>query len=75
MPKGFGRGLVIDYSRMPNGWLQRLVRDPLVALRPGSADELLGVSYLVIGGRCLETPTYFTLERDHPVDYVPEALR
>src|SRR5262249_42513398 len=28
-------------------------------------------SYLVIAGRCMETPTYFTLEREHPVDYVP----
>lgn len=75
MPDGFGRGLLIDYSRMPNAWPQRLVRDPLVALRPGSADELLGVSYLVIGGRCVETPTYFTLEREHPIDHVPDAVR
>lgn len=75
MPEGFGRGLIIDYSRAPNPFTQRIVKDPLVALAPGDADELLGVSYLVIGGRCVETPTYFTLERDHRVDFVPEVVR
>lgn len=75
MPAGFDRGLVIDYSLAPNPVTQRLIKDPLVALEPGNADELLGVSYLVVGGRCVETPTYFTLERDHRVDFVPEVLR
>ncbi len=71
-PRGFDRGLVIDYARGPNppGPI-RLTKDPLVALAPGSADELLGVSYLVIAGRCLETPTYFTLEREQRVTHVP----
>lgn len=75
MPDGFDRGLIIDYSLAPNPVTQRIVKDPLVALEPGSAEELIGVSYLVIGGRCIETPTYFTLERDHPIDFVPEVLR
>jgi hypothetical protein len=75
MPDGFDRGLVIDYSLAPNPPTQRLIKDPLVALEPGSADALLGVSYLVIAGRCIETPTYFTLERDHRIDFVPEVLR
>lgn len=75
MPEGFGRGLIIDYSRAPNLLTQRLVKDPLVALEPGDAGALLGVSYLVIGGRSIETPTYFTLERDHPIDFVPEVIR
>ncbi len=71
-PRGFARGLVIDYSRAPNPpGLVRLTKDPLVALVEGSADELLGVSYLVLGDRCIETPTYFTLQREHPIDYVP----
>ena len=71
-PPGFDRGLIIDYGRgvVPDLRMQR-IKDPLVALAPGSADELIGVSYLVIGGRCLETPTYFTLERDHPITEVP----
>ena len=72
MPAGFERGLVIDYSRAKNppGSI-RFVKDPLVALEEGNADELLGVSYAVIGGRTVETPTYFTLEREHPIDHVP----
>lgn len=75
MPSGFGRGLIIDYSRAKNpAWdTVRLMKDPLVSLVPGSCDELIGVSYAVIGGVCIETPTYFTLEREHPIDYVPQA--
>ncbi len=72
MPRGFDRGLLIDYSRGPNApGPIRISKDPLVALSPDNADQLLGVTYLVVGGRCLETPTYFTLEREHPIDYVP----
>lgn len=75
MPKGFDRGLIIDYSRAKNPVLDtvRLMKDPLVSLSPDSSDELIGVSYAVIGGICIETPTYFTLEREHPIDYVPQA--
>src|SRR5262249_3750479 len=42
VPRGFDRGLLIDYARAnnPPGVVQ-LVKDPLVALTPGSADELL----------------------------------
>lgn len=72
MPPGFDRGLVIDYGRGENPPVtMRFMKDPLVALEEGNADVLLGVSYAVIGGRALETPTYFTLEREHPIDYVP----
>jgi len=73
MPAGFDRGLIIDYARAHNPFFAtvRWMKDPLVALSPGNHDELLGVSYAVIGGLCIETPTYFTLERDHPIDYVP----
>lgn len=77
MPRGFDRGLVIDYGRMPQSPFDtmRFVKDPLVALAPGSTDELLGVSYAVLAGRVLETPTYFTLERDHRIDFVPERVQ
>lgn len=73
MPRGFDRGLIIDYSRAHNPFYEtvRWVKDPLVALSPGNYDELLGVSYAVVLGACIETPTYFTLEREHPIDYVP----
>lgn len=73
MPRGFDRGLVIDYSRADNPFFEtvRWMKDPLVALSPGSPDELLGVSYAVIAGVCIETPTYFTLEREGPIAHVP----
>ncbi len=72
LPEGFDRGLVIDYSRGPNPpGIVRAVKDPLVALSPGSTDELLGVSYLVAMGKTVETPTYFTLERESRTDFVP----
>lgn len=75
MPEGFDRGLVIDYSRAANPpGVVRIVKDPLVSLSPEHCDALLGVSYLVVAGRCIETPTYFTLEREHPISYVPPAL-
>ena len=73
IPAGFDRGLIIDYARADNPFLSpvRWTKDPLVALSPGNYDELIGVSYLVLGGVCVETPTYFTLEREHPIDFVP----
>lgn len=63
-PSGFDRGLIIDYG---------LLRDPLVAVEPGNADLLLGVSYLALGPLCIETPTYFLLEREHPITHVPRG--
>jgi hypothetical protein len=75
-PRGFDRGQIIDYSRAPNPRLDTIgwVKDPLVALEPGDPSLLLGVSYAVVGGWCLETPTYFLLEREHPIRHVPEVL-
>lgn len=76
MPRGFDRGLVIDYGRAPGAALQmRFVKDPLVSLSAENNDELIGVSYAQIDGVTIETPTYFTLERDHRIDYVPESMR
>jgi len=77
MPRDFDRGLIIDYSRSAANPLWEPVnfaKDPLIALEPGNYDALLGVSYAVLGGFCLETPTYFTLERDHRIDFVPEDV-
>jgi hypothetical protein len=42
---------------------ERILRDPLVALDAGSADRLLGVSLVGVGGITLPTPSYFLLER------------
>ncbi|MCE9576067.1 MAG: hypothetical protein K8W52_23145 [Deltaproteobacteria bacterium] len=76
MPKGFDRGLVIDYGRgrVPD-LSMRFVKDPLVSLSPNSADELIGVSYVALGGVCVETPTYFTLVREQRITDVPYERR
>lgn len=72
VPPGFDRGLLIDYGPFAGVVdSMRVVKDPLVALEPGNADTLLGVSFLSLGGRCVETPTYFMLEREHPITFVP----
>jgi hypothetical protein len=42
----------------------RTLRDPLVALRAGSTEVLLGRSLLDLGVATLGTPSYFLLERD-----------
>lgn len=75
-PPGFDRGLIIDYGRrrQPIFDTMRFARDPLVALDAGSADKLLGVTWLAVGAQ-VETPTWFLLEREHPVEHVPEAVR
>jgi hypothetical protein len=77
MPRGFDRGLIIDYGRVPQALLDtmRVTKDPLVAVEPGNPDLLLGVSYLALGRLCLETPTYFLLEREHRITHVPAAAR
>lgn len=41
----------------------RRLRDPIVALDPGSADRLLGVSLIQLGSARVPTPAYFMLER------------
>lgn len=75
LPRGFARGLVIDYGRGRNPAIEtiRFMKDPLVAVEPGNADLLLGVTYVALGRLCVETPTYFLLEREHPVRHVPPA--
>lgn len=77
MPRGFDRGLLIDYGRAKNAALDtiRVTKDPLVAVEPGNTDLLLGVSYLALGPVCVETPTYFLLEREHRITHVPGAAR
>lgn len=72
VPPGFDRGLLIDYAPFAGvADSMRAVKDPLVSLAPGNADTLLGVSVVSLGGVCVETPTWFVLEREHPVRFVP----
>jgi hypothetical protein len=69
-PKGADGGLMIHYGLGGNApWDGiRFLRDPIVALSPGSVDRLLGWSYLDLGFRC-PTPSYFLLERLGPLDH------
>jgi hypothetical protein len=69
VPEG---ALLLDYGRAARSGLDplRVVRDPIVALAPGSADVLLGWSYLAIGSG-VSTPSYFLLEREHELDHDP----
>lgn len=59
-------GVLLDYGRGANPTIDptRIVRDPLVALRPGSVDTLLGYTYVRILGRSIGTPSWFLLERE-----------
>ena len=62
------RGVLLDYgaftaSRLPSP------QDPLVSLRPDSADLLLGFTYLAVGRARIATPSWFTLEREGPATF------
>jgi len=59
-------GLMLDYSAGNNRRADpvRWVRDPIVALEPGSAHLLLGWSYLDLGLVKVRTPSFFALEID-----------
>jgi hypothetical protein len=63
------RGVLLDYGLGGNGALDPTsrVRDPIVALTPGSADVLLGWTYLDLGFARIGTPSYFLLERYAPL--------
>lgn len=69
MPAGTDRGLLLDYGLGGNAMLDPTtrLRDPIVALEAGSADLLLGWSYLDLGVGNVSTPSFFTLERHAPV--------
>lgn len=71
VPNG-AQGLLIDYGRGGNGALDPLsrMRDPLVALEPGSTERLLGWSYVDLGFGSIGTPSYFLLVRDGPIDHI-----
>lgn len=59
-------GVLLDYGARHPAWhpLARM-RDPLVAVNPGSLELLLGASYLEGLGASVKTPSFFTLEREH----------
>lgn len=68
-------GLLLDYG--PGAGLLdplRFVRDPLVSLREGSGELLLGCTYLALG-LPVRTPVFFSLEREGPATEVPVPPR
>ena len=69
--QGWGQGLLIDYGRGGNGLFDpmRWVRDPLVSVNAGSAELLLGGSYVHLGF-ALWTPLFFSLQRDCALTHV-----
>jgi hypothetical protein len=63
-PFGCRAGLLLDYGAMHPPWHPLgLLRDPLVAVLPGSSALLLGASWLQVG-LAMRTPSFFTLERE-----------
>lgn len=65
-PLDVREGVLLDYGQGDNPRLDptRLVRDPIVALEPGSVDALLGWTYVRVLGRSVGTPSWFLLERE-----------
>ena len=50
------------------------VRDPIVAVHAGSVAMLLGWSYVDLGFARMPTPSYFLLERERALTYVPPSV-
>jgi hypothetical protein len=69
VPRG-SQGLLIDYGLGGNRGFGGRIRDPLIALSAGSADALLGWSYLDLGLARVGTPSWFLLEREGPLDEI-----
>lgn len=74
IPGPFDQGLLIDYG-VPGGGTFRVMRDPLVAIEAGSAEVLLGWSFVELGIVRFGTPSFFLLVREGPISFVPEAAR
>lgn len=77
VPRGCDRGVLLHYGmgRNPRREGVDAVRDPLVALIPGSVELLLGWSYLRVAGLNVPTPSFFLLEREGPLSRaVPPPL-
>ena len=70
MPRPLPQALVLDYGRGGNPRFDptNAIRDPIVAVHPGSAELLLGWTYLDLGAFRAGTPSYFTLEAVGPIE-------
>lgn len=69
-PHGGHAGPLIHYGLGRNALLDPIgrLRDPIVALEPGSVDRLLGWSWVDVG-LPVWTPSYFLLEREGDLDH------
>jgi hypothetical protein len=76
-PRGIKKGLLLDYGRggNPRGDVTAFVRDPIVAVNEGSADLLLGWTYVHLAGMDFGTPSFFSLERERPITHVAAVPR
>ncbi len=65
--------VLLDYGAGGNPWFDpvRRLRDPVVAVHAGSADLLLGWSWLDLGVGTLGTPSYFLLRRHGTLEHAP----
>ncbi len=72
MPRPYDAGLMLDYGLGGNARADatRLVRDPVIAVNAGSAELLLGWTYLDLGVARVPTPSYFVLRRGVPLSHV-----
>jgi len=70
MPRPLPQALVLDYGRGGNPRFDptNAIRDPIVAVHEGSAELLLGWTYLDLGALRVGTPSYFTLEAVGPIE-------
>ena len=77
-PKAVPAGaLLIDYGVGGNpAWdFAGLLRDPLVAVHPGSVDMLLGWSFVQAGPWQISTPSFFLLVRDGALTHIAHPPR
>jgi hypothetical protein len=70
LPRPLPQALVLDYGLGGNPRLDpsNRIRDPIVAVNEGSAELLLGWTYLDLGAFRVGTPSYFTLEAVGPIE-------
>jgi hypothetical protein len=73
MPHACDRGLMLDYGRGRHKRFEptAALRDPIVAIDAGSVDLLLGWSYVELPVGRVGTPSFFSLERDRPLSFIP----
>lgn len=66
--------VLLDYGVPENPRLDptRAIRDPLVSLRAGTGEVLLGRTYAAVFGSWVGTPSYFALVRDADLEHLAD---